>query len=306
MPFISAGMECELCGVRLAIKEFWKHMFSEHSVSRPALYPCPRSDCGSCFGERSKLWRHLATTHGVTSPYMCDKCPEAFAESAELFAHERDVHGCTRGGALAAQQRAKSATPAKPLCKQRRAPAKVSDKRARSPSPSDSEPEPDAPSEAEPAPARKRARSLPPVARDCRDPSGSGAAEGSTAEHGEPVAAGGGQRPPSERRLARARVQAQAEAGNGAPAHGHLPVGEEEDRIAPRSTGSALRRARATPASSSLGPMPRAVATFGTLGESVRVKVDAEVAQMRKHAHWFAGAAQQYSSRRGPVDGARG
>jgi hypothetical protein len=37
-------MECELCGVRVsASKEFWKHMFAEHSISRPALYACPRA-----------------------------------------------------------------------------------------------------------------------------------------------------------------------------------------------------------------------------------------------------------------------
>ncbi|XP_068111857.1 uncharacterized protein [Hyperolius riggenbachi] len=53
---------------------------------RGETFLCP--DCGECFTQRAKLFRHQKT-HTVEMPYTCLECGKCFAEKVHLVNHER-------------------------------------------------------------------------------------------------------------------------------------------------------------------------------------------------------------------------
>jgi uncharacterized Zn-finger protein len=81
-------VKCEVCGKTFGSDKLMKHQIKVHSV--PILnYFC--EVCPKSFPDKPKLNRHTAT-HSTETPYICDKCGNAYVSKHYLHNHYRYTH----------------------------------------------------------------------------------------------------------------------------------------------------------------------------------------------------------------------
>ncbi|ODN05991.1 Zinc finger protein-likeXfin, partial [Orchesella cincta] len=84
---LKKSRECLTCGKLCGNSSILRDHLNIHSGEKP--YSC---ECGSRFGHRANLQRHIRVAHPKNSKYFCKICDYGFSSNISLGAHKRTAH----------------------------------------------------------------------------------------------------------------------------------------------------------------------------------------------------------------------
>ena len=93
------SLKCDRCKKTFCLyKSLQRHKRIDACVEKgegykiPSAQPALCPECGTCFGDRSTMRKHIKMVHYKTKSHQCDQCEKAFVDRTNLKRHIETVH----------------------------------------------------------------------------------------------------------------------------------------------------------------------------------------------------------------------